>query len=167
MKKILAILFSATMLFSAIASATEVKTTSTVSEQEPAICIGLPNPFIDHKTLRRAEKTIGFNISVPKSINCSTRRVYRTGADLLEIIYFNGDNEVARIRKAQGCKDISGDYTIYSAHKRITNKDSFYDFRGVDDKIFVTNWFKFGYSYSLSTTGMTQAETEAILQQID
>lgn len=167
MKKFLTILCSAIMLCSTAAFAAETSANNADTNSETAICIGMPNPFTDHKTLRRAEKAIGFNISVPKSINGSTSRVYRTSDSLLEIIYFRGSEEVARVRKAKGCADISGDYTIYASHKRITNKDSFFDFRGIDDKIFVTNWFKFGYSYSLSTTGLTQAETEALLQQID
>lgn len=82
--------------------------------------IGMPNPYTDHDTLKEAEEDAGFKIQVPDEIRGVKAAAFRNlGAKLLEVIYYDGENEVARVRKGIGAEDISGDYVIYSEVKTV------------------------------------------------
>lgn len=130
-----------------------------------AFC-GMPNPFTKHSSLRQAEKAAGYRLRLPKSIAGSDRRVYRTGADILEVIYYKGDTEVARVRKAKGCHDISGDYNSYQDIKRQTTAKGFIEFKGNGGSYTLANRVEGCYSYSVSTAACSREELQGLLQQI-
>lgn len=82
--------------------------------------IGMPNPYTDHDTLKEAEEDAGFKIQIPDELRGVKAAAFRNmGTELLEVIYYDGENEVARVRKGTGAEDISGDYVIYSEVKTV------------------------------------------------
>ena len=113
MKKIIAVWMAALMLL-AMAACTVKKDNRDqghTSDQK------LPNPFEDVASLEDAEKAAGFTFRAPYTLNGSDNVVYRVlteGDKMIEIIYLKGEEEVARIRKAPGSEDISGDYNEYA-----------------------------------------------------
>lgn len=73
--------------------------------------VQIPNPFAEYETLADAARAAGFTITVPDAANGSDRQVFQAiQGELLEVIYRRGGDETARIRKAPGTGDISGDY---------------------------------------------------------
>lgn len=59
-----------------------------------------------------AEEDAGFKIQIPDEIRGVKAVAFRNlGTEMLEVIYYDGDAEVARVRKGTGTEDISGDYS--------------------------------------------------------
>lgn len=76
--------------------------------------VQIPDPFAEYETLADAARAAGFALTVPDAANGSDRQVFQAiQNELLEVIYRRGGNETARIRKAFGTGDISGDYGRY------------------------------------------------------
>lgn len=163
-KKIAMLTICAAMLSAGTALANEAPVTEAGAATE--IFCGMPNPFTDHSSLRQAEKTAGYKIKLPKSIAGSDRRVYRTGADILEVIYYKGDTEVARVRKSRGCHDVSGDYNSYHQIERQTMATGFVELKGNDGKYTLANCVENGYSYAVSTTACSKETMQRLLEQI-
>ena len=163
-KKIAMLTICAAMLSAGPALANEAPVTE--AEAATEILCGMPNPFTDHNNLRQAEKAAGYKIKLPKSIAGSDRRVFRTGADILEVIYYKGDTEVARVRKAMGCHDISGDYNSYAQVKRQTTANGFVELKGNNGKYTLANRVENCYSYAISTSACSKEAMQQLLAQI-
>ena len=111
----------------------------------------IPNPFTDCNTLEEAEKLVGFDITVPDSIDGLTERIYRSSDfGMLEILYTDNDEIKACVRKAVGNNDISGDYNVYSdiGEESIDGKNVI--FKGNDGNISLAIWTDGEYTYSVS-----------------
>ena len=114
----------------------------------------IPNPFTEHETLEQAAQAAGFKLTAPDAANGSDSRVFRTMEDkLLEIVYHKGDEETARIRKAPGSDDISGDYTVYPQVSKVPVKGNPVTMSGSDDKVSLAVWTDSGYTYAVSAAG--------------
>ncbi len=166
-KKTALLTICAAMLIAGTALANEpdcAKVPAKEAAAEP-LC-GMPNPFTDHSSLRQAEKAAGYKIKLPQSICGSDRRVYRTSADMLEVIYYKDDTEVARVRKAAGCHDISGDYNSYSQVERQSTATGFVELKGNDGKYTLANRVENCYSYAVSTAACSREELQQLLKQI-
>ena len=121
------------------------------TEQIPEESVGMPNPFTDNDTLEEAEKNAGFSIQVPEKIGGVSATAFRnSGQEMLEVIYYNGEQEVARIRKGTGMEDISGDYTKYSDVKTDKIGDWDVTLKENDGKVVLAVWNDGTYSYSIS-----------------
>lgn len=168
-KKLAMLTICAAMLSAgtAIASA-PAATEANVKEAGAAagILCNMTNPFTDHSSLHQAEKAAGYKIKLPKSIFGSDRRIYRTGADMLEVIYYKGDTEVARVRKSRGCHDISGDYNSYAKVERQTTATGFVELKGNDGNYTLANRVENCYSYAISTTACSKEDMQKLLEQI-
>lgn len=110
-----------------------------------------PNPFIAYGTLADAAQAAGFDLAVPDAANGSDRCIYQAiENDLLEVIYCKGEDETARIRKAAGIEDISGDYTVYTRVNTAAVKGVEVTMKGDSGKINLATWTAEGYTYSIS-----------------
>ena len=70
---------------------------------------------------------------------------------MFEIIYASGEDETARIRKALGADDVSGDYNEYAAVTTTSVGDAQVTLKGgAPDSYTLALWSSGGYSYSLS-----------------
>lgn len=77
--------------------------------------VQLPSPIQEYETLADAAQAVGFELTVPDQANGSDRRdVMTISGEMLQVIYRRGETETARVRKAVGSDDISGDYNVYA-----------------------------------------------------
>ncbi len=111
----------------------------------------IPNPFVECETLEKAEQLAGFEISLPEKMpdGFTQSSILAIKNDMIEIIFNNKDDEI-RIRKAEGKKDISGDYNEYKDKNTIKVDNLTVTTKGNDDKINVATWNDGNYSYSIS-----------------
>lgn len=150
----------------------EAESIETDVEAESESVIGMPNPWSDHAKLADAETAAGFEIELPEEISGTTANVFRTldGEDAtLEVIYNDGKGEEqARIRKAPGSEDISGDYNDYSESKEVEIDGKTVTLKGNDGKIMLAVWQDGDYSYSVTTTvdGISEDDMTAVVKAV-
>ena len=140
--------------------------------------IGMPNPYTDHGTLKEAEEDAGFKIQIPDEIRGVKAVAFRNlGTEMLEVIYYDGDAEVARVRKGTGADDISGDYNVYEIEEAVDVTGTQVTLKGSADgyALAVWNeggyalavWNEGGYAYAVSVTKkITKDEILQIVEEI-
>ncbi|MGI6106499.1 MAG: hypothetical protein ACOX8B_00975 [Lachnospiraceae bacterium] len=153
-------------------AATETAGESAAAEESSEGSMEMPNPFSEYSSLEEAEKDAGFEISVPDSIGDSDHCVYRvldSENPMIEIIYFDGENETARIRKAAGDDDISGDYGSYSSQAAWDGPERSGNYFGSDGKYTLATWTSIdGWTYSLSVEEPVSAdEMDSLVQAVE
>lgn len=147
-----------------------VTETKTAEEQEKVgETVGMPNPWTDCKTLQEAEDNTGFSITVPDNINGYTQTMIQTlDKEVIQVFYQKAGQSEAEIlvRKGIGSDDISGDYNKYSEKTQLNiNKNQIME-QGNDGKVMLATWTDAGYTYSVSTPGISAEEMKTIIQQI-
>ena len=87
------------------------------------VALTIPNPFVDTKTLKEAEKEAGFSITLPEDPKSEIYRAMK--GQMLEVIYMDDDNrEVYRVRKGKDMEDdISGVYFEHPVSKTLESGD--------------------------------------------
>ena len=149
----------------------EEMTTETVKadrgESEESM-IGMPNPYTDHDTLKEAEEDAGFKIQIPDEIRGVKAVAFRNlGTEMLEVIYYDGDAEVARVRKGTGEDDISGDYNVYEIEEAVDVTGTQVTLKGSADGYALAVWNEGGYAYAVSVTKkITKDEILQIVEEI-
>lgn len=152
-------------------TAAEEMTTETVKadrgESEESM-IGMPNPYTDHGTLKEAEEDAGFKIQIPDEIRGVKAVAFRNlGTEMLEVIYYDGDAEVARVRKGTGEDDISGDYNVYEIEEAADVTGTQVTLKGSADGYVLAVWNEGGYAYAISVTKkITKDEILQIVEEI-
>ena len=128
----------------------EMAETRNVTQEQS---VGVPNPFVEVKTLDEAYKIAGFTLSVPTTYEDYKKQVIQAiEDDMIEVIYFNDtDNEGLRIRKAKGTDDISGDYNEYKNVETVKVGDYDVTEKGDEGNIFIATWTDGTYSYAIDT----------------
>lgn len=130
----------------------------------------IANPFVDCDTLNEAIKIAGFDLTVPSAINKVTDRLYRVMTlddKMLEVIYQSGEDEAARIRKAPGSEDISGDYNVYQQVSEVSVNGFKVTMSGDGNKVSLAVWTNNGYTYSVSVTnGISSSDMTALVSEI-
>lgn len=121
--------------------------------------VQIPSPLTEHTTLAEAAQAVGFSLSVPDSINGSDHQEFLTiSGEMLQIVYRSGENETARIRKAAGSEDISGDYNVYAREDRASVNGAQALLKGNEGKVSLATWTIDGYAYSISVEGGISSE---------
>ena len=130
--------------------------------------IGMPNPYTDHGTLKEAEEDAGFKIQIPDEIRGVKAVAFRNlGTEMLEVIYYDGDTEVARVRKGTGEDDISGDYNVYEIEEAVDVTGTQVTLKGSADGYALAVWNEGGYAYAVSVTKkITKDEILQIVEEI-
>ena len=130
--------------------------------------IGMPNPYTDHGTLKEAEEDAGFKIQIPDEIRGVKAVAFRNlGTEMLEVIYYDGDAEVARVRKGTGADDISGDYNVYEIEEAVDVTGTQVTLKGSADGYALAVWNEGGYAYAVSVTKkITKDEILQIVEEI-
>lgn len=126
--------------------------------------VQIPNPFSEYGTLAEAARAAGFELAVPDALNGSDQRVFRAiENDLLEVIYHKGENEAARVRKAIGTGDVSGDYNVYAQ----VSEQNGITMKGENGMVMTAIWENGGYAYSVTIEGgMSAAAVAGLIQTI-
>lgn len=113
-----------------------------------------PSPLQEYETLADAAKTVGFELTVPDTVNGSDRRDFFTiSGETLQVIYRKGEDETARIRKAVGTEDISGDYNAYAQVNTTSVDGATVTLKGNSDRVSLATWTADGYTYAVSVEG--------------
>lgn len=116
--------------------------------------VQIPSPLADYETLAEAAKAVGFELTVPDALNGSDHYDVSTIAnETLQVIYRKGENETARVRKAAGTEDISGDYNVYAQVETATADGIQITLKGNAGKISLATWTDKGYTYAISVEG--------------
>ena len=89
-----------------------------------------------YASLDEAEAAAGFDLAIPDAVDgCSEKQFRALDADgdkMIEVIYASGEDEIARIRKAPGAEDISGDCNAYAEQTELTSGDAAVTMKGAD-----------------------------------
>lgn len=130
--------------------------------------VQLPNPFAEYETLAEAARAAGVELTAPDSVNGSDRRIFRAiENDLLEVIYCKGEEEIARIRKAVGAGDISGDYNVYPQVDTVTVNGAEVTRKGDAGKVSLATWTAGEYTYSISVeSGISAREMIRLISAV-
>lgn len=130
--------------------------------------VQIPNPFVEYETLAEAAKAAGVELTAPEAVNGSDRRVFQAiENDLLEVIYRKGEAETARIRKATGTGDVSGDYNVYAEINTTAVDGIQVTLKGDAGKVSLATWTVEGYTYSVSVEGgISAAEMSRLVSGI-
>lgn len=113
--------------------------------------VQIPSPIAEYETLAEAAKVVGFGLAVPDALNGSDRRDVSTiSNEILQVIYRKGEAETARVRKAPGAEDVSGDYNVYAQVETATVDGIQVTLKGDAGKVSLATWSDKGYTYAIS-----------------
>lgn len=126
----------------------------------------IPNLFTEYDRLSDAEEAAGFPVSAPASVPGNDSRILCVGAGMIEILYQNGEETAAVIRKSAGDEDNSGDYAAYPEEKTIRSGGRTVTLKGEDGLYTLAVWSEGGYAYSVRAEGLTQAEMTALVRRV-
>ena len=123
------------------------------AEQEEEPMMQMPNPFMEYSSLADAEQATGFRFDYPENIGGAVGYAYRVmNGEMLEVICLGTNEtsaEVARIRKAKGSDDISGDYNVYGDVKNDNSLNNL-QIRGENGLYSGAVWVEGEYTFALS-----------------
>ena len=176
MKKLLLFTVTAAMLLSLAACSQSAK--PTVKPGQPAQTetadtetAQIPNPWTDYDSKDAAAQAAGFDLTVPDEISGCSEKSYRVlsaeGDVMFEIIYASGEDETARIRKAPGADDVSGDYNEYAETETVDAGGVSVTMKGENGLVKLAVWTNGDYSYALSVeSGLSQNDMAALVSNI-
>ena len=179
MKKLLIFTVTAAMLLSLAACAQSAKPAA--EPEKPAQTeqaettdtenVQIPNPWTDYDSKDDAAQAAGFDLAVPDEISGCSEKSYRVlsaeGDVMFEIIYASGEDETARIRKAPGADDVSGNYTVYAETETVDVGGVRVTMKGADGFVKLAVWTNGDYSYALSVeSGLSQNDMAALVSNI-
>lgn len=170
MKKVFAFVLTAAMLLSLAACSTAAKTDrvdeTPAAEQTQTDNTQIPNPWTDYDSLDEAIAAAGFDCTIPDTIGGCSEKAFRVldadGETMLEVIYADGETEIARVRKAPGTEDISGDYNTYD-EQDIAVGDMSVTMKSADGLVKLAIWQDGGYTYAVSVEAGLSADAMAEL----
>ena len=144
MKKLFTIILCAIMVLSFTACSQKSNNTQ------------IPNPFLDCKTLKDAEKIAGFKVTAPDKIpeGYTEDVIQAIKGDLVQIIYKNGENEITfrQAKKGKEIEDISGDYNEYDEKNTIMIGDLEVVIKGNGGKVSNALWTNGEFIFSITVT---------------
>lgn len=124
----------------------------------------------EHETLEAAEAAADIEMTVPDDILGSKPTVFLTWYEraYIDAVYTDADgNNTARVRKAAGSDDISGDYNDYTEVNTETIGGNTVTVKGEDGRIMVATWTDGEYSYCISAdAGLTVDELAALIAEV-
>ena len=99
-----------------------------------------------------------------ETLKCEVKELTRDEAIIvmLEVIYADGETEIARVRKAPGTEDISGDYNAYDAQD-VAVGDVTVTMKSADGLVKLAIWQDGGYTYAVSVEAGLSADAMAEL----
>ncbi len=116
----------------------------------------IPNPFLDCKTLKDAEKIAGFKVTAPDKIpeGYTESAIQAIKGDMVQIIYKNGENEITfrQAKKSKENEDISGDYSVYDEKNTIMIGDLEVVIKGNGGKVSNALWTNGDFVFSITVT---------------
>ncbi len=179
MKKLLIFTVTAAMLLSLAACAQSAKPAA--EPEKPAQTeqaettdtknVQIPNPWTDYDSKDDAVQAAGFDLTVPDEISGCSEKSYRVlsaaGDVMFESIYASGEDETARIRKAPGADDVSGDYNEYAETETVDAGGVSVTMKGENGLVKLAIWTNGDYSYALSVeNAIGQSDMAALVANV-
>lgn len=126
------------------------------------------NPYVEFNSLEEAEKTVGFDISVPDRYGEYTEPSYAVvEGKILEVQYYHGDDYGMCIRKARGSEDVSGDFNEFDNITETEVNGNTVAIKGNGDEFSLALWVSGDYSYSVSvSSGISESALKEIIEKI-
>ena len=123
--------------------------------EEDLMIDGMPNPFVDCKSLEEACEVAGIELEIPDDFGFEFNRVYRAmDGRMIEVIFMDGSEEVYRIRKGLVellGEDISGDYNEYIVSTNVDSATYAATLNGNgEDEVSNAVWNDGTYAYSIT-----------------
>lgn len=133
--------------------------------------VQIPNPWTDYDSKDDAAQAAGFDLAVPDEISSCSEKSYRVlsaeGDVMFETIYASGEDETARIRKAPGADDVSGDYNEYAETETVDVGGVRVTMKGADGLVKLAVWTNGDYSYVLSVeNAIGQSDMAALVANV-
>ena len=176
MKKLLVFTVTAAMLLSLAACSQSAKPAAepekpAQTETADTETAQIPNPWTDYDSKDDAAQAAGFDLAVPDEISGCSEKSYRVlsaeGDVMFEIIYASGEDETARIRKAPGADDVSGDYNEYAETETVDVGGVRVTMKGENGLVKLAVWTSGDYSYALSVeNAISQSDMAALVSNI-
>lgn len=140
-----------------------IKTDNDNNEEE---IVGMPNPFVEYKTVDEAQKVLPFSAVVPSNVKgYELENVSVMSNEMLQLIYKNGDKEIT-YRVEKGSDDISGDYNEYKDIKTVKVGDVEVKLRKSEETM-STIWTNGDLTFSLYSNGnLTEKDITDIISSI-
>lgn len=140
-----------------------IKTDNDNNEEE---IVGMPNPFVEYKTVDEAQKVLPFGAVVPSNVKgYELENVSVMSNEMLQLIYKNGDKEL-KYRMKKGSDDISGDYNEYKDIKTVKVGDVEVKVRKSEETM-STIWTNGDLTFSLYSNGnLTEKDITDIISSI-
>jgi hypothetical protein len=140
-----------------------IKTDNDNNEEE---IVGMPNPFVEYKTVDEAQKVLPFSAVVPSNVKEYELEIVSVMSnEMLQLIYKNGDKEIT-YRVEKGSNDISGDYNEYKDIKTVKVGDVEVKVRKSEETM-STIWTNGGLTFSLYSNGnFTEKDITDIISSI-
>lgn len=140
-----------------------IKTDNDNNEEE---IVGMPNPFVEYKTVDEAQKVLPFSAVVPSNVKgYELKNVSVMSNEMLQLIYKNGDKEIT-YRVEKGSDDISGDYNEYKDIKTVKVGDVEIKVRKSEETM-STIWTNGDLTFSLYSNGnLTEKDITDIISSI-
>lgn len=140
-----------------------IKTDNDNNEEE---IVGMPNPFVEYKTVDEAQKVLPFSAVVPSNVKgYELENVSVMSNEMLQLIYKNGDKEL-KYRMEKGSDDISGDYNEYKDIKTVKVGDVEVKVRKSEETM-STIWTNGDLTFSLYSNGnLTEKDITDIISSI-
>lgn len=140
-----------------------IKTDNDNNEEE---IVGMPNPFVEYKTVDEAQKVLPFSAVVPSNVKgYELENVSVMSNEMLQLIYKNGDKEFT-YRVEKGSDDISGDYNEYKDIKTVKVGDVEVKVRKSEETM-STIWTNGDLTFSLYSNGnLTEKDITDIISSI-
>ena len=113
----------------------------------------IANPFADYATLADAEKAAGFEMKAPDTVagyDGETAFQVMSGR-MLQMIYFDSQDNRLFIRKEAGSEDISGDYNSYAEIQTVGVAGREVTMKGENGLVSVAIWTDGAYTYAVTT----------------
>lgn len=128
--------------------------------------IGIPNPFVEYKTVDEAKKVLPFSAVVPSNVKeYELENVSVMSNEMLQLIYKNGYKEIT-YRVEKGSDDISGDYNVYKDIKTVKVGDIEVKVRKSEETMSVI-WTNGDLTFSLYSNGnLTEKDMTDIISSI-
>ena len=141
----------------------KIKTDNDNNEEE---IVGMPNPFVEYKTVDEAQKVLPFSAVVPSNVKgYELKNVSVMSNEMLQLIYKNGDKEIT-YRVEKGSDDISGDYNEYKDIKTVKVGDVEVKVRKSEETT-STIWTNGDLTFSLYSNGnLTEKDITDIISSI-
>ena len=113
--------------------------------------VNLTRPDTVYSTLEEAEKIAGFELDCPETYHeWTVSRISVYSETMIEVIYQNSaEEEMMRVRKAEGSDDISGDYNHYAQEETLQAGAKTVTAKGSEDQFSLLTWNDQGYSYAV------------------